>query len=1030
MFQKLDHRSLFIALCFAYAVCAYFIVTTVSDLIWRLALLIFMLCLAWLSSKTLTSSDVHRHRNIRLCIVSFSATLSLFSLFDVYTESLLLWIANKIDPALATNLQASASDIPSYFVITCALIFFLATIYFISKPSSAVLGRPPVDPFYREPSYLERLETFVAVLKSHLGRVDEELRWHHRHFVELKAEVDIMNSSRKSRRVVDLLEALKRNTSANIFVVLGVPGAGKSVALRKCCIDLLDAWSPRQRLPIYINLKEWVSNRTWSSDTPPTSSDFSDFVRNNVLDRLPDHSKSFFHEHFDRLFQTGQLFFIFDSFDEIPGILDADEASLLLGKVSDLISGYIKSNASSRGIIASRYYRKPNLGHEPHGTLEVRPFSERQISKVLRGSAVQFAELQRALFAERTELGSMARNPFSLNLIMLYWNKNRELPPTQAALYENYISDSLDDAGETIKRLKISKDETIAIMEDISWIMFNSTSLGLEITTSDLRRRLQRDDIDIYVDVMVSARLARRAAFTGNVSFVHRRFNEFFLVKKWLSGEAAPPLEAIPADSRYRDALVLYAEVASDEEAAHIAEFCWEEIRNLSETSADGVIAFLRAIHALRFVAEAFRARTSAIGAFREELGQKVVSILSDGRDLMTSRVVVEAVGLLDFESMMKALLSALRVKSIWIQEAAFRSCRFLPQIPQSIEREIYIYLRSKSIITIVFRSDEDMFLLESSESLSKVRGVFSLIRIDIIFGVLSTLFVYFIGFCLLGGRSINIFLFSSTYIFMVLLTVPLFGRGGFGLKFFRNRYLEAFEIISPSMLNIDSLLVNSIIYSKYGLLIVSLLPGLGVIPADHELKFIYFEEYVQSHFYVIGICTILSTPIFVSKALFGYLSNFSLHNIFLSLRRRKLKLFAFLILLLSISMIGYGAVLAFLSLSEEIREYIFSAIAFMAFLFTAKIAYDEIVPKFREVFRWYGDRKRWRSRGPFSGVRAEIAQDYQCFASFKYRVKYVNWLEEESRDSRFEERLSNMKENPWPSSGRPSFGGIRQVRR
>jgi len=167
-------------------------------------------------------------------------------------------------------------------------------------------------------------------------------------------------------------------------------------------------------------------------------------------------------------------------------------------------------------------------------------------------------------------------------------------------------------------------------MAAISLQMFDEENAGLEISIHKLSVALQIDNIDSIVGVLVSARLMRKAAKTQAVSFAHRRFNEYFLISRWLSGEGEAPLEAIPTDSRYRDALVLYAEVARLDDATPIAEFCWKEIApfDLDTISSDGgAEKSLRMIHSLRFLSEAFPGRPDAMESIQSVLSEKIVML-------------------------------------------------------------------------------------------------------------------------------------------------------------------------------------------------------------------------------------------------------------------------------------------------------------------------------------------------------------------------------------------------------------------
>ena len=205
-------------------------------------------------------------------------------------------------------------------------------------------------------------------------------------FVSINAEVDVKNGNKTKRRVSDLLKAIKISKESKIFLVIGVPGAGKSVALRKCCIDLLSVSNNNERIPVYINLKEWAPAARWDAHNLPTDQEFAQFVKASVSRRLADPMQGFFDEHFDRMTRIGELFFMFDSFDEMPGILDVDEESMLVREVTNIIVRFLNAQENGRGVIASRYYRRPKLGQEPYIQLDVRPFSESQIAQAIEQS--------------------------------------------------------------------------------------------------------------------------------------------------------------------------------------------------------------------------------------------------------------------------------------------------------------------------------------------------------------------------------------------------------------------------------------------------------------------------------------------------------------------------------------------------------------------------------------------------------------------------------------------------------------------
>lgn len=91
------------------------------------------------------------------------------------------------------------------------------------------------------------------------------------------------------------------------FLVLGSPGAGKSVVLRKLCQDLEQEVPRTGKIPVYINLREWHVAEKWSETNPPTVQQLRDFILENLKSRDIVTSK-FFHEYFDRMYETGRLF--------------------------------------------------------------------------------------------------------------------------------------------------------------------------------------------------------------------------------------------------------------------------------------------------------------------------------------------------------------------------------------------------------------------------------------------------------------------------------------------------------------------------------------------------------------------------------------------------------------------------------------------------------------------------------------------------------------------------------------------------
>jgi Cdc6-like AAA superfamily ATPase len=160
-----------------------------------------------------------------------------------------------------------------------------------------------------------------------LKKIDMDTNWSDRLFTPLDAEVEVQSGFRRFKKVTDLLSAIRSDRISKVFLVLGDPGSGKSVSLRKLCGELLQESTQTGKAAIYINLREWDSKKNWTEETPPSVNDLYDFVVQNLKSRGTRDTSDFIDKFFHKLFESGRLFIILDSFDEIPSVLDVSEDS-------------------------------------------------------------------------------------------------------------------------------------------------------------------------------------------------------------------------------------------------------------------------------------------------------------------------------------------------------------------------------------------------------------------------------------------------------------------------------------------------------------------------------------------------------------------------------------------------------------------------------------------------------------------------------------------------------------------------------
>jgi len=680
------------------------------------------------------------HSRVRMAIVGMvqAVALAVISgrpfLEDISSGLLLHVIGAENLGAVAT--VASPGQILSVLVFVGALLIGYAVNASLQDRSAMAVHPQPVDREFSHPDYHTSLRNFAELLRSHLRELDLRTNWSEAYFTPLEADVEVKTGRRARREVTDLLNAIRRNRRAKVFLVLGDPGSGKSVALRRLARILLDEVEKTGKVPVYINLKEWLKGRRWTEENPPTVADLHEFIRENLKARSDVFGVEFVDAYFDKMVHDGRFFFIFDSFDEIPEVLDVGESSWLVERLSTVFSTFFSGTAETRGVLSSRFFRRPTLSCEPVAVLEIRPFTEIKIVETLRHSRFFGDATVQHMFANRPDLVPAARNPFTAALIRSYLTNNAGvLPQTQLALYEDYIRRRLQLTRDRIRRSGMTVEEVTEAATFIAWEMFAVPEYGLEAPVEYLEKQLRGYRIREIVAVLEHARLARVGAGTdARFSFVHRRFNEYFVARRLIENPELIQPETIPLDSRWRETLVLYCQVAPGETATQIAQYCWLEVAKIkSGEYVLGDAGYLRAVHCLRFLTDAFRSRSEVLVGFRSELAEFILTQVRLEDNLLAAKLAVEATGLLSDQEVEQVILVALQRKNEWVSETAIRACRHLPRIGSALEEELVGYLDSIPPFNFHSRRRELEFSLSLSDGLSNVKRFVQLRSRDLI---------------------------------------------------------------------------------------------------------------------------------------------------------------------------------------------------------------------------------------------------------------------------------------------------------
>jgi hypothetical protein len=582
------------------------------------------------------------HQNPKLLVATGSlGLLSIVPLSIGFYQNLLRVFLQETIQRFFPNFKIDWTNTnpPDFLILGFILIGITIVNYFFSRDNS-VMGMPS-NTIDKDIPEMTKKEFFGirSIFIDNLNQLDNKASWDFQHFIPLDAEVEIITDNKRKRTITDLLGAIKSLKKERTFLVLGEPGSGKSVALRKLCRDLLKEEADKvYKIPIYLNLKEWALSEQWTIENPPTEESLKKFVLKNLTGSGVDMGViEFFKKYYEKMYSSGRLYFIFDSFDEIPAVLDEKENSLLIKKLSSVIYNFLKGTRDelSQAILSSRIFRKPHPDYfQTNITLEIRPFSESKVVERFAKKLNDADKIVSTIFKDKRELSSIVRNPFLASLIIEYiiHHPKKQFPENLSDAYSSYLENIIngDNGKESLGEYELKYQDVIDGAIVLSREMFERKSL--EIPISEIRKKYPNLQIDNFINILKSFRIGRgNERDLNKFSFVHRRFAEYFYVQHLIRNPELVDIKSIPNDSQMRDALVLYCEVGEFSKVKEIADYCWSEILN-SEDVKD-----IKVRNCLRFINDAFRGRMECIQHLRKDIADFLNHYLEEDSDIIYS---------------------------------------------------------------------------------------------------------------------------------------------------------------------------------------------------------------------------------------------------------------------------------------------------------------------------------------------------------------------------------------------------------
>ncbi len=379
---------------------------------------------------------------------------------------------------------------------------------------------------------------------------------------------------------------------------------------------------------------------------------------------------------FRRQHADGKLFWIFDSFDELPVIPDAGtgRGNPLAKSVAQLLFDFITVGAkqgAARGLIASRYERKPDLPAPLVTLIELQPFDDHRICEAFARNHDFPIALADDIFRPPGNLVPLARTPFYHALIIEFAINHQRLPATTAAAvrvlchaaFDQSAAGDLEEPDEEIKGI-------LELAENVAAYLFNSERYGLGCPLDLLKKTFPQPTFQDYVSRLERAKIARVGVSQDRIfTFSHRRMHEYFLVR-YNVGHGIPfDIDWVTEDARERDSAVLHVELADADECQTIAEQCWKETQAAANLRYDDP-EFYRGINCQRFLAEAFRTRRSAIERISAGIEAHIIGCLK-GDDIIRAKLAAESIGLLSQVRLEQAIDLAVSGGDYWVRDTA-----------------------------------------------------------------------------------------------------------------------------------------------------------------------------------------------------------------------------------------------------------------------------------------------------------------------------------------------------------------------
>jgi hypothetical protein len=718
-----------------------------------------------------------------------------------------------IEIAIQTVLDALKSlglSVPTWSVLVFATLGVLKWLGVLDKIPQLVMwtSKALLRLFYNrdERDFVGIRNRFVKHLIYEVERLNRDADWNDFHYTALEAEVEVDPALdpfyRGSNRILawlrsipslvegvfrvspagsvekDLVRAIMRSRS-RAFLVIGDPGSGKTVSLRHLFLRMAEKCATSNDkssvVPLYLNLKQL---------DVPVNIVCATAIHDWVLEQLRFGQDRTIHDfldtNFEQMLSRGEFFFLFDSFDEIPAVMDAQEEQNIVRQYAKSLDDFLHAPHRCRGLISSRPYRAPKVFVGQRMT--IRPLSYSRIEKALYRYFIQNRLLARQIWLElvqqRDDLLHVIQIPFYLALLARYAKERQQLPGRHYELFEHFVCSRAQADEQRLRVFGLTPANLIEQGSVLAFAMTQTPHVGLEASVQQIQGTLtdwHGERVQSLLDALCYSKLGkmtREGPENSQVfSFVHRRFQEYFSARYLRQQPNSAPVEDLVSDNRWREVLVLLCEVLPNQQLSAILD-----VSRLALSSGihavPGTDDHRRAVEALRFLRDGFRSRLGDLPNDIRVLCSEFIRQQFERGDLLDQKRALEGVNLADGESASSLLEAALTSDSAWLRETALRSCRILQSPPAQIKQSIRMRLFQRYNEFDLKYDDFSFYsmLFSSPSSFAPLLHYVWLLGGTTLFQVL--IYLMFCLFCIVFDKPLSLAIFLAIVFAAMLLPI------------------------------------------------------------------------------------------------------------------------------------------------------------------------------------------------------------------------------------------------------------------